>query len=101
MAPRPYVRRKLLSNCPWREREPHAASRPRSLTDAAVRHIERQIRENGYPLLPFLGIAKQLFRCGDCHAVWAASSMFEKVSENEVCGVYDHAMIWKPYKDRS
>jgi hypothetical protein len=96
MAPRPYVRRKILSRCPWREREPHATSQPRPLTDAVVKHIERQIIANGYPSLPHLGLAKRFYRCRDCHAVWAATSTFEKVSENDVCGVYDHAMIWKP-----
>jgi hypothetical protein len=82
---------------PWRERELHATSQPRLLTEAAIKHIEEQINANGYPLLPYLGLAKHFYRCRDCHAVWAASSIFEKVSENEVCGVYDHAMIWNPY----
>ena len=71
-----------------------------SLTEATVKHIERQIVDNRYPVLPYLNFDKQLYRCRDCHVVWAARSIFEKVYENEVCGVYDQAMIWKPYQSR-
>jgi hypothetical protein len=52
---------------------------------------------NGYRALPFSANGKQFFRCPDCYAVWLASSIFERVSEEEVCGVYDMIPIWTPH----
>jgi hypothetical protein len=90
-------RRQIASNCPWRARGRHGRSQPRILTAATVKHIEKQIAANSYPVLPDLGGLREFYRCMDCHAVWAAKSIFDKIREDEVCGVYDHAMIWKPY----
>jgi len=77
-------------------RVPHETGRPQPLAEPAVKHIQQQIIANRYRSLPYLGIGKRFYRCRDCQAVWLATSVFEKVSENDVCGVYDHAMIWKP-----
>jgi hypothetical protein len=86
-----------ISKCPWRDRQPHSSRRPAILTVPAIKHIEQQIVTLGYRTLPYLGIAKRFYRCVDCFAVWAAGSIFEKVAEDGVCGVYDHTLIWKPY----
>jgi hypothetical protein len=88
--------RRVVSKCPWREREPHATRKPSFLTDADLQDIAVQISENGYRALPFRGIGKQFFRCPDCYAVWLASSIFERVGEDDVCGVYDNVPIWTP-----
>jgi hypothetical protein len=66
------------------------------LKDHAVRHIQEQIAWYHFPALPFLGIAKKFYRCGDCSAVWAADSVFENVAARDVCGVYDYTLVWKP-----
>ena len=50
-----------------------------------------------YRPLPYLGIANRFYRCRDCYAVWVAGSLFERVAEDRVCGVYDHTLKWKPY----
>jgi hypothetical protein len=89
--------RRVISKCPWREREPHTTTKPLFLTDVELQDIAAQISENGYRALPFSATGKQLFRCPDCNAVWLASSIFERVSEEEVCGVYDVIPIWTPH----
>lgn len=89
--------RRVVSKCPWRERESHPTSKPLFLTDSELQDIAAQISENGYRALPFPAAGKQFFRCPDCNAVWLASSIFERVSEEEVCGVYDEIPIWTPY----
>jgi hypothetical protein len=60
--------RRILSKCPWRDRQLHATRKPRILTDADIQDITVQISENGYRALPFRGIAKQYYRCPDCCA---------------------------------
>jgi hypothetical protein len=92
---REYIRRSN-SKCPWQDRQPHTSTKPETLTDSAIRHIKQQIAANNYRPLPYLGIAKKLFRCADCHAVWPANTIFERVAAEGVCGVYDHTLIWKP-----
>jgi hypothetical protein len=37
-----------------------------------------------------------LSRGVDYHAVWIATSIFERVAEDCVCGVYDEIPIWTP-----
>jgi hypothetical protein len=71
---RRYVRR-IINRCPWRDRAAHTATLSELLTDSAIKHIEQQISANHYRSLPHLGIAKRLFRCRDCHAVWVAGSV--------------------------
>jgi hypothetical protein len=89
--------RQVLSKCPWRDRQVHTVRKPELLTEVEVQDITLQISENGYRALPYRGIAKQCYRCRDCHAVWVASSIFERVAEDAVCGVYDEIPIWTPY----
>lgn len=86
-----------ISRCLWRDRQPHRPKRPGTLTVAAVRHIEQQIATNGFRPLPCLGTANRFYRCKDCYAVWVARSLFERVAQDRVCGVYDHTLKWKPY----
>jgi hypothetical protein len=86
-----------ISRCPLKDRQPHSAKIPGKLTDAAVRHIEQQITTKGSRALPYLGLANHFYRCRDCYAVWAASSAFDRVSEDRVYGFYDHILQWKPY----
>ena len=81
--------RRIISRCPWRDRAAHTATLSELLTDSAIKHIEQQIVANHYRSLPYLGVAKRLFRCRDCHAVWAARSVFDRVPEDKICGVYD------------
>jgi|SRR5215469_6874665 len=87
----------VISRCPWREHGTHTGARPEVLHDSALRHIQQQIAVYHFHSLPFLGIAKKLYRCRDCAAVWVANSVFERVSENDICGVYDHSLVWKPF----
>jgi hypothetical protein len=89
--------RPVFSRCPWREREVHATSKPGVLTEAEVQDIERKILENGYRSLPDRGIAGIFYLCPDCRAVWLAASIFERVAEDRICGVYDEIPMWTPY----
>ena len=85
------------NRCPWSEHDAHTRTRPEVLKDSTVRHIQEQIAAHHFRTLPFLGITKKLFRCKDCSAVWAGNSIFERVSQDAVCGVYDYSLVWKPF----
>src|SRR5271170_7887221 len=86
-----------VNRCPLRGRQPHSAKTAGVLTQPAVKHIEGQTSFHGHHPLPMLGIARRFYRCGDCFAVWAAGSRYERVAEDSVCGTYDHSLIWEPY----
>src|SRR5260221_278379 len=90
------VIRPIFSRCPWRERQFHATSKPLILTEADLQDITLQISENEYRALPARG-SKTFFRCPNCYAVWLAGSIFERVDEERVHGVYDNILIWIPY----
>ena len=84
-----YIRPILPSKCPWRDKIPHTTRKPEILTGSTVRDIEIQIALHGFPSLPYLGFAKQFYRCVECSVVWVAGSIFENASEDSVCGVYN------------
>jgi hypothetical protein len=86
-----------VSKCPRRDRQPHTAQIPETLTVGAIKHIEQQIATHGYRPLPYLGIANRFYQCRDCFDMKEAGSAFEKVAEDRVCGIYHATPIWKPY----
>jgi excisionase family DNA binding protein len=86
-----------LSRCPLRVRQKHTLKSPDLLTPPALQQIKQQIHLGPARPLPTLGIGQRFYRCNDCFAVWAAGTRYERVSETNVCGIYDHSLIWKPW----
>jgi hypothetical protein len=62
----------------------------------SVRKGEHGELVNHYRPLPYLGIVRRFYRCVDCYAVRMADSVVENSTEESVCGVYDHSLIWNP-----
>ena len=85
------------SRCPLRRGQAHTSKRPVILSVVAIKDIEQQITTNRYRPLPYLGIATRFYRCTECCAVWVAGSLYERVSEDQACGVYDRSFNWTPY----
>jgi excisionase family DNA binding protein len=86
-----------LSRCPLRDRQGHTLKSPDLLTPSALQQIKHQIHLGTARPLPALDIGQRFYRCNDCFAVWAAGTRYERVSETNVYGIYDHSLIWKPW----
>ena len=50
-------------------------------------------------LCPSSESQRNLYSCRDCSAVWVANSVFQRVAEEQVCGVYDQTLVWKPFPE--
>jgi hypothetical protein len=88
-----------ISRCPWHGHRTHTGARPEAVHDSVLLHIHQQIAVYHLRALPFFGIAEKLYRCRDCSAVWVANSVFQRVAEEQVCGVYDQTLVWKPFPE--
>jgi hypothetical protein len=88
---------KVTSICPLRYRGDHTATRPATLTQVSVRHINKQVEKLGYGPLP-LKTGEYLYQCRDCDAVWHAPSLYISVDESKVLGIYKSSLVWKPYQ---
>jgi hypothetical protein len=88
---------RFINRCPWRERALHNPGKPEILKAKVVKQIEQQIVASGNRPLPYLGIAKQFFRCKDCYAVWVAGSVLDRPTQESICGIFDDTDVWKPY----